>query len=103
MINEIEGTLFLEKVDSSVGESIRTSFKIRGRHQDFFACWVKLSDLSGDILKRLGVLESPKPYACMLGFTEFSDQVAYLLKKRKKNRKTLGIYDEKEVLGLPWD
>jgi len=75
----ISGTLHMEAVRSSIGLSLRTSFKEDGEVRDVFACWTKASEVSGNIRSFIEGCRADHPESLMMGFTSFSQDAAMVL------------------------
>ena len=88
----LEGALTIEKQDTSTGTSIRTAFRENGAKGISFACWVKEKDISGNIRALVAGTRPESPESSMLGFTEFSQDVArVLLDTQRPKLNTFGI------------
>ncbi len=88
----VDGTLVIEKTESSLGPSIRTSFRGEGAKGISFACWVRVKDISGNIRSLVNGTRPESPESSMLGFTEFTQDVARVLTAEKRPElNTFGI------------
>jgi hypothetical protein len=88
----LDGTLTIESMESSVGPSVRTSFRADGASGISFACWVKEKDLSGNIRAQVNSTKPENPESCMLGYPVFDRDVARVLREKKRPElNTFGI------------
>ena len=79
----LQGTLSIE----TEKDGVRTSFTPKTASTTMFACWTRLSDLSGNIKGGAPICEST-----MIGFTEFDKSVVRLLAQKEENkRNTFGL------------
>jgi len=89
---EVDGTLSIESTEYAQGTAIRTSFRGACAQGISFACWVKEKDISGNIRALVNGMRPDSPDSSMIGFTEFSQDVARLLQARKRPElNTFGI------------
>ena len=88
----LEGTLTIEKTEYAHGTAIRTAFREAGAKEISFACWVKEKDISGNIKALVNGTRPESPESCMMGFTDFTQDVARVLSAEKRPRmNTFGI------------
>jgi len=88
----IKGSLKIELINTENGQAIRTAFYTGAGSDMSFSCWVKVSELSGNIKRRVSSESLAAQEACMIGLTSFSDNVASLLMQQEKEElNTFGI------------